>query len=178
MRAFVCMVVAALSIIIPWHNVCQAIGDLGIEVERVTDAPGGIDKCRVCGRFINVGRVHQDAVAVMKNQLKAALTDRDMGFVEGKTATQNINVLIYRYEERQGGDYAVDKPARVGFHMHLVSKGVVKQVFVYEEDQQSLMENLFTIGKFMKRGGKWVTAERLSGDGINKGLDNLLEVAE
>jgi hypothetical protein len=178
MRAFVCMVVAALSIVIPWRDVCQAIGDLGIEVERVSETMSGVDKCGYCGRFISAGRVHQDAPAVIKGQLQTALTNRDMGYVIGKARGQYINVLIYRYEERQGGDYAVDKPARVGFHMHLMNKGTVKRVFVYEEDQQALMENLFNIGKFMRRGGKWVTAERLSDDGINKGIDNLLEVIE
>jgi len=158
--------------------VCHALGDLGVEVEKASGAGGGIDKCKYCGRLINPGRVHQDAEVIVKNQLKAALTDRDMGFVEGKTKTPYINVLIYRFEERQGGDYAVDKPARVGFHMHLMNKGAPKRVFVYEEDQEALMDNLFTIGKFMKRGGKWVTVETLSNEGINKGLDNLLEVVE
>jgi hypothetical protein len=178
MRAFICVILAVWSILIPWRNVCQALGDLGVEVERIAEESGGIDKCKYCGKAISAGRVHQDAVIIIKNQLQSALTDRDIGYGEGKMKTQYINVLIYRYEERQGGNYAVDKPARVGFHMHLMSKGVLKRVFVYEEDQQSLMENLFNIGKFMKRGGKWVTAERLSDDGINKGLDNLLEVVE
>lgn len=177
MRAFLSVLLLILSIFTPWHNVCRAIGDLGIEVERVSEG-GGIDKCRYCGRLINVGRVHQDAELIVKNQLQSALTDKNMGFVEGTARTQYINVLIYRFEERQGGDFAVDRPARVGFHMHLINKDVMKRVFVYEEDQQALMDNLLTLGKFMKRGGKWVTVERLSSDGITKGLDTLLEVVE
>ncbi len=178
MRAFVCVVLAVWSILIPWRDVCRAFGDIGIEVERVSGTESGIGKCKYCGKMINVGKVHQNAEVIVKNQLQEALTERNMGFSDGKNNTQYIQVLIYRYEERQGGDYAVDKPAHVGFHMHLISKGTVKQVFVYEESQQALMENLLSIGKFLKRGGKWVTAERLSSDGINKGVDTLLEAAE
>jgi len=178
MRRFICVFLTVCGFIIPWWNICSAIGDLGIDVERVSDQAEQIDRCKYCGRQIGVGRVHGDAVIIVKNQLESALTERDMGYVEGKTKTQYINVLIYKYQERQGGNYAVDRPASVGFHMHLINKGVLKQVFVYEEDQQALMENLFSIGKFMKRGGKWVTVERLSEDGINKGLDKLLEAVE
>lgn len=178
MRTFISVVLAVWSILIPWRDVCQAMGDLGIEVERVAEVAENIHKCEYCGKAINVGKVHQDAEAVMKNQLQAALTDRDIGYVEGETKNQYINVLIYRYEERQGGNYAVDKPASVGFHMHLMVKGALKRVFVYEEEQQSLLENVFNIGRFLKRGGKWVTVERLSSDGIEKGLDDLLEVVE
>jgi hypothetical protein len=178
MRAFVCVLLAAWSVVIPLRNICSAIGDLGVDVERVPDGAEKIDRCKYCGRFINVGRVHADAGAIVTNQLEAALTERDTGFVEGKTKTDYINVLIYRYEERQGGNYAVDKPASVGFHMHFVNRGTVKRVFVCEEDQQALMDNLFSIGKFMSRGGKWVTVERLSSDCIKKGLNEFLEALE
>ena len=178
MRKIVCLILLVWSMVIPVWSVCLALGDLGVDVESISPDAEKIGRCPYCSRIIAVGRIHGDAEMIVKNQLEAALTDRDMGYVEGKTKTQYINVLIYRYEERQGGNYAVDRPASVGFHMHLLNKGVMKRLFVYEESQQALMENLFSIGKFMSRGGKWVTAERLSSDGINKGLDDLLGAVE
>ncbi len=178
MRRFMCLFVALWGIVIPMWSVCDAFGDLGVDVERVPSQGDQVDQCKYCGKMITPGKIHGDAEAIMKNQLESALTGRDMGYVEGKTKTQYINVLIYKYQERQGGNYAVDRPAGIGFHMHLMNRGVLKRVFVYEEDQQALMENLFSIGKFMSRGGKWVTVERLSSDGIEKGLDMLLEAVE
>jgi hypothetical protein len=178
MRVFVCVILAMWGIIMPFPNICTAIGDLGIEVERPSGDAEKIERCQYCGRVINVGRIHGDAEALLKNLLGTALADRDVGYIDGKRKTQYINLFVYRYEERQGGSYAVDKPASIGFHVHLMNKGVLKRFFVCEEDQQALMENLFSIGKFMERGGKWVTAERLSSDCINKGIDKLLEGLE
>jgi hypothetical protein len=83
--------------------------------------------------------------------------------------------LIFRYDERVGGNLGVDRPAGVGFHMHLIEKNVLKRTFIFDEDQQSLTENLFNMGKFFRRGAKWVTAEELSQDAIGQGLDVILE---
>jgi len=59
--------------------------------------------------------------------------------------------------------------------MHLLENNVLKSIFVFDEEQQALTQNLFDIGKFFKRGGRWITAEKLSEEGIEKGLDTLLE---
>ena len=178
MRIFMCMFLAMWGIMIPSWNVCRALGDLGVDVEVPSGEAERIERCKYCGRVINIGKIHGDAELIVKNQLGTALADRDIGYVEGKRKTQYINVLIYRYEERQGGSYAVDKPASIGFHVHLMNGPALKRFFVCEEDQQALMENLFSIGKFLQRGGKWVTAERLSGDCIDKGIGRLLEGME
>ena len=174
MRLFLYLFLAAWGVIMSFPGICGAVGDLGIDVEKPSAEAERIERCPYCGRVINIGRIHGDAEPVIKGLLINALTDRDIGYVDGKRKTQYINVLIYRYEERQGGSYAVDKPAGIGFHVHLMDKGVMKRFFVCEEDQQALMDNLFSIGKFMQRGGKWVTAERLSSDCIDKGIENLL----
>jgi len=61
--------------------------------------------------------------------------------------------------------------------MHLFENNTLKQIFVFDENQQALTENLLGIGKFFKRGGKWITAEALSKEGVEKGLDALVENA-
>ncbi len=178
MRVLIGLVLVLFGAVMPLESDCWAIGDIGVVVERISGDKDRVDQCKYCGKMITPGNVHGDAETVVMGQLKRALSDRIIGYVEGKEKSPYINVYIYRYEERQGGNYAVERPARVGFHMHLMNKDSVRRVFVYEEDQQALLDNLYSIGKFMSRGGKWVTVERLSEDGIKKGLDNLLKGIE
>jgi hypothetical protein len=56
-----------------------------------------------------------------------------------------------------------------------MENNVLKRVFIFDEDQQSLSENLFNMGKFFRRGARWLTVEDLSRDAINQGLDIILE---
>ena len=160
--------------IIPFVGLCLGFGDLGIVLERVEDT-GKIDRCKYCGKFMQVGNIHKDAEVVLGNLLREALTGRATGYrTDGGKGTY-INLLVYRFEERKGGNFAVDRPAGVGFHMHLMEDGALKRVFVFDEDQQALTDNLLGIGKFFRRGAKWVTVEDLSREGINQGLGDLLE---
>jgi hypothetical protein len=108
-----------------------------------------------------------------------ALTDRDVGYTDGtKEGQPYIHMLIYRFQERKGGNIAAEKPASVAFHMHLMKDGVVGRVFTYSEEQKALTQNILTMGKFLKRGGKWVTAVELAEEGINAGLNQLIPEAE
>jgi hypothetical protein len=168
---------AALGLALGIVNLSFAVGDLGITVETAAGS-GKVENCRYCGRPIKLGSIHKDAETVIANQLKQNLTDRGIGSAEGTRKGVHINILIHRYEERQGGNFAVDRPAHVAFHMHLMEGGVVKRLFAYDEYQQSLSQNVLAIGKFLKRGGKWVTAETLCGEGIEAGLNDLLQGIE
>lgn len=154
-----------------------AVGDVWVEIERFQGGEG-FATCPYCRRQIKVGRIHKDAETIIKKRVQDDLIERGIGLKEDKGQSQYINILIYRFEERKGGNFAVEKPAGVGFHMHLMKDNVVGRVFVFDEDQQALSQNLLNIGKFFKRGGKWVTAERLAEEGIHAGLDHLLEIME
>lgn len=156
----------------------HAMGDLGIVVETLKD-PEKEMYCPVCGRPISSGVVHTDAPAIIRERLKTALTDRNIGYSDGMKPDQPyIHVLVYRFQERKGGNFAVDKPASVAFHMHLMKNRMVGKIFAYAEEQKALTQNLLTVGKFFRRGARWVTAEELAGEGINAGLDDLIEPKE
>jgi len=155
-------------------GVVYAIGDLGIVVERM-DGAGEVKKCEYCGRYMKVGNIPKDAEIVLGNMLREGLTEFDVGYRKDKNNGNYINLLIYRYEERVGGNLGVDKPAGIGFHIHLMENNRLKQVYTVDEDQQSLSENLFNVGKFFRRGAKWLTAEELARDAINQGLEEILE---
>ncbi|AOY59177.1 hypothetical protein B2D07_12000 [Desulfococcus multivorans] len=80
---------------------------------------------------------------------------------------------LYRYIERVGRNLSVETPASVAFDVHLVrtSDGRVLWTGYFDETQKTLMEDMFDIGRFFAREGKWITAEQMA----SAGLDNLLE---
>ncbi len=147
---------------------------IGILIEKV-ESNEGIERCRHCGRFIRIGNIHRDAVTIIGKHLEDGLNSRKTVISGGSEQEKYINVYIFRFEERKGGNYSVERPAGVGFHMHFYENGILKRIFVFDEDQKALTDNIFGIGKFFKRGGKWITAEQLSGEGIEKGLDLFIE---
>ncbi len=153
-----------------------AIGDLAVVVEKVADP--NVDKCKYCGRYIKTGEIHKDAQTIIDGQLRNQLAERDIGISVDKKNPRYVNVLIYRFQERRGGNFAVEKPAGVGFHMHLMEGNTVGKIFVFDEDQQGLSQDVLKVGKFLKRGGKWVTVEQLSQEGIEAGLNSLLQGLE
>lgn len=172
-RTAIALILTVFVLMFLMVPVAYSLGDLGTQVEELKDSK--VDKCPYCGRAIIPGPIHTDAVNIVKEKLKMALTDRNIGYSDGiKKGQMYVNVLIYRFQERKGGNFAADKPASVSFHMHLMKDGIVGKIFTYSEEQKALTQNLFTMGKFLKRGARWVTADELAEEGINAGLDNLV----
>ncbi len=72
--------------------------------------------------------------------------------------------FIYRFKNRTGTDYGVDDAASVAFDLHLirVSDGRIQWSGRADETQQPLSNDLFKLGKFVSRGGKWVTSRQMA----------------
>lgn len=81
---------------------------------------------------------------------------------------------LFYYRERKGFGYSVEEPASVAFCVHLIRVADGRSVWkgAFDKTQSSLMENIFDISSFIKGGGKWVTAEELSQEGIKEILKN------
>ena len=79
---------------------------------------------------------------------------------------------VFRYRERRGYSYSVEKPASVAFDVHLirVSDGIVVWKGACDKTQSSLMENILQIASFYKRGGRWLTAKELTEEGVSEML--------
>ncbi len=79
---------------------------------------------------------------------------------------------VYRYRERKGNAYSVEKPASVAFEIHLirVSDGAVVWKGIFDKTQTSLMEDMLQISSFLKERGRWVTAEELAAEGMDEVL--------
>jgi hypothetical protein len=84
--------------------------------------------------------------------------------------------FLFRFEERIGSSIGVERPASVGFDLHLIRlrDGVEVWMGRFDETQRPLSENLFKIGSFFRRRASWLTAEELS----KVGMDELLKGIE
>jgi hypothetical protein len=80
---------------------------------------------------------------------------------------------LFRFEERIGSRIGAEKPASVGFDVHLLRLKDGKRVWdgKFDETQQALSENLLKMGSFVRRKASWLTAEELS----NVGMDEMLK---
>jgi len=78
--------------------------------------------------------------------------------------------FVYRFRERVGKGYGVESPASVAFAMHLIRVADGRTIWSahFEETQKSLGDNLFQLGSFLSRGGRWLTAEELAMSGLEK----------
>ncbi len=93
--------------------------------------------------------------------------------------TLNVDFIfvgfLFRFEERIGSSIGAEKPASVGFDIHLIRLRDGKRVWdgKFDETQKPLSENLFKIGSFVRRKASWLTAEELSSVGMDEMLTRL-----
>ena len=81
--------------------------------------------------------------------------------------------FVYRFRERVGKGYGAESPASVAFEMHLIRVADSRNIWSahFNETQKSLGDDLFRLGSFISRGGRWLTAEDLA----DSGLEEILE---
>jgi hypothetical protein len=83
--------------------------------------------------------------------------------------------FLFRFEERIGSSIGAEKPASVGFDIHLFRLRDGMEVWKdrFDEAQKPLSENLFKIGSFFRRKASWLTAEELASVGLDEMLKKL-----
>jgi len=90
--------------------------------------------------------------------------------------TVNVDFILigflFRFEERIGSSIGAEKPASVGFDVHLIRMRDKKMLWQgkFDETQRPLSENLLKIGSFFRRKASWLTAEELSSVGMDEML--------
>lgn len=77
---------------------------------------------------------------------------------------------LFRFEERIGSAIGAEKPASVGFDVHLIRLKDEKMVWIgkFDETQKPLSENLLKMRAFVRRKASWLTAEELSSVGMDE----------
>ena len=170
-------------------------------VERVEDRPRGA-VCPICGGFYGKGsvlssaqiyltRLLQEKMEAMgtfkllpQEKVEEAFSQSDRSHFDlnlkrasiqlGKTLGADFIFLgfLFRFEQRVGSSIGVDKPASVGFDVHLIRLGDGKIVWTgkFDETQRPLSENLLKMGSFVRRKASWLTAEELSSVGMDEML--------
>jgi hypothetical protein len=100
----------------------------------------------------------------------------------GKELEANFVMVgfVFRFEQRVGSAAGVEKPASVGFDVHLLRLRDGKVVWTgkFDETQRPLSEDMRKIGSFLRRGGVWLTAEELASDGMSEILKKLPDPEE
>jgi hypothetical protein len=104
------------------------------------------------------------------------LTDREIYVRVGKTLSAEavLGGHVYRWREREGTDYSVNRPASVALDLYLISTGdgMIWWKARFDKTQVSLSENLFDLKTFIKAKGRWMTAEELSEIGLSDLVDS------
>jgi hypothetical protein len=79
---------------------------------------------------------------------------------------------LFRFVERIGSRLGAERPASVGFDIHLIRLRDEKIVWDgrFDETQQPLSDNLLKMGSFVRRKASWLTAEELSSVGMDEML--------
>jgi len=97
------------------------------------------------------------------------LLGRDVALKVGKNLSADAVLIgnISEYKEREGGELGVTSPASVAFGVQLLnaSNGEILWEGYFAETQRFLLENIFELNKFIRRGGKWITADELAKEG-------------
>lgn len=86
-----------------------------------------------------------------------------------------VSGRVLRFRERVGEEWGIKSPASVSFVLELwdVKRGDIIWSGQFDETQKPLSENIFAIGEFTQRGGKWLTAEELALEGVKKAISQL-----
>jgi hypothetical protein len=79
---------------------------------------------------------------------------------------------VYKYQERKGTSYGVERPASVSFDFHLlrIKDGVMVWKAQTSKTQKALSENLFEMSEYLKSKGRWVTVDELARQGMEEDL--------
>ena len=112
----------------------------------------------------------QGALSDLLSGNKNSLSERNLLIETGRDLDADAIMAgyVYRFRERIGTKYSVDLPASVAFDIHLIriADGRLLWSRHFDETQRSLSENLFQLGTFLKRKGRWITAQEMAVSGM------------
>jgi len=77
---------------------------------------------------------------------------------------------IERFSKRQGGDYSIESPASLSFKYRLIeaASGQTLCAGSYNASQEPWTANILSFKKTMSRGGKWITAKKLTTEAVTE----------
>ncbi len=186
-----------------------SLGILPFFIERGED-PGRGAICPICKRVYSTSEILPgsknrltrllqqkiEAIETFKvlplEKMEEALFHWDMKQFEEKLIPSSLQLgkelrvdfiivgFLFRFVERVGSSIGAEKPASVGFDIHLfrLRDGIEIWNGRFDETQRPLSENLFKIGSFFRRKASWLTAEELASVGVDEMLKRLPSTQE
>ena len=114
----------------------------------------------------------QGVLARLLSESKTEPSELELTVKTGKALRADAVLVgyLYCFRDRAGRNYTVDTPASVVFSLDLIQVKDAKVIWGshYNETQRSLSDDLFQIGKFIKRKGKWITVREMAVSGIEE----------
>ena len=177
-------------LVLPFDDVTASRGDKGLI------------KCPLCGNYFEAGpvpsdtadRLTQTAIDKLRKKTDIPLLIHERSFNDstdnlperrflteaGKMAGADavFTGYIYRYEMRTGTELAVKNPASVALSVHMLR--VVDGFEIWsghiDETQQTLAEDLFKASDFLRRKGRWISADEMAEYGLTKIFESFPEL--
>ena len=119
----------------------------------------------------------QGVISSLLRQTEKELPEIDLYMKTGQALNADVVLVgyVYQFRNRDGTDYSVALPASVAFHIDMiqVKEGQIVWSGYFNETQRSLSEDLFQLGTFIKRKGRWISAEDLAVYGLEQILKAL-----
>jgi len=83
--------------------------------------------------------------------------------------------IVVQWRDLSGSGGGSSTPAWVILDLYLINveTGELVKQFHYDYQQQALADNLLTVGSFLKRRGRWLSAADLAREGIQQGIREL-----
>jgi len=83
--------------------------------------------------------------------------------------------MVVHWQDRSGSSGGSGTPAWVILDLYVinVANGTLVNHFRYDYQQKALTDNLLEVRSFMQRRGRWVSAEDLAREGIERGIREL-----
>ena len=110
--------------------------------------------------------------SIVRSDTKMEMHPLKMVREVGKTLGADAVLIgqVYRWQDRVGTDFGIQKPASVAFDLSLVrpADGAILWRGNYDETQKSLFEDLFDWSTYIKSDGRWLTAKKLAAFGLEK----------
>lgn len=120
--------------------------------------------------FISPGQAQGALASLLSANSTIGESELFVSLGKGMEADAVLAGYLYRWVEREGADYGVNRPASVAFDLYLIqtSDGVILWKGGFDKTQQSLTENLLDFSTFLKAKGKWMSAEALAEMGLSE----------
>jgi len=116
----------------------------------------------------DVRLVSDGQISGMAKELPAQPLARARVIADRLSCNAVLETTLRRYRDRVGGKYTAEAPASVTFDYRLITipDGTVLCSGTFDEEQKSVMENLYNFKSASERGFSWVTAKQLMKEGL------------